>query len=221
MKCCALFCLCVFCGGPLSAQIFLNNPSFEGEPGDARVPVGWYPCQPMTTPDILPGVWGVYTEPSEGETFVGMITRENNTWESITQRLREALQSGSCYTFTLDLAHSETYNFYNQPIKLRIWGSSRMCGKDQLLLETDFIDHVDWQTYEARFIPKQPLHFLLLEAFFQEGYFAHRGNILIDNLSAIRKCTRAFLAPSETKENSGGPFAGYQNACPESSEGRR
>ncbi|MCB0682774.1 MAG: hypothetical protein KDC32_18010, partial [Saprospiraceae bacterium] len=49
------------------AQIPFQNPSFEGdEPQDATVPAGWFPCKEGTTPDILPGVWGVHTEPAEG-----------------------------------------------------------------------------------------------------------------------------------------------------------
>lgn len=53
----------------LSGQIFLINPSFEGdEPQDATVPAGWHACKEGTTPDILSaGVWGVFTEPSEGK----------------------------------------------------------------------------------------------------------------------------------------------------------
>ncbi len=171
-------------------KIFLNNPSFEGDPQDATVPIGWHGCEPGTTPDILPGPWGVYTEPSDGETFMGLITRDNGTWESVGQRLKSTLNPPECYSFTIDLAHSGTYANYNQSIKLRIWGGETACSKDQLLLETPLIDHSDWKTYEVRFTPEKPVRFLIFEAFFSEKRFSRRGNVLIDNMSPIKQCPR-------------------------------
>lgn len=175
----------------LSAQVYFTNPSFEGEPQDATVPIGWLPCAPLTTPDILPGEWGVYTEPSDGDTFVGLITRDNGTFESITQRLSKSLDAGQCYFFAIDLAQSPTYNQYNGPIKLRIWGGRNKCRKDQLLLETDFVDSPDWETYPVRFTPERTINYIIFEAFYEDGYFSHRGNILLDNLTVIRRCSRA------------------------------
>ncbi|PHN08429.1 hypothetical protein [Flavilitoribacter nigricans] len=177
----------------LQAQriIHFDNPSFEGEPADATVPVGWLPCEEGTTPDILPGFWGVYQEASEGDTYVGLITRGDGTWESITQRLDATLSPEECYKFTMDLARSATYNQYNRPIKLRVWGSSYKCEKKQLLLETDFVDHAFWKSYEVDFYPKVPVNYIIFEAFYQEGPYRHPGNILIDNLSPIKRCPRA------------------------------
>lgn len=171
--------------------IFFDNASFEGDPSDATVPVGWLPCAEGTTPDILPGFWGVYREASEGDTYVGLITRENGSWESITQRLSAPLATEECYVFTVDVARASTYNQYNRPIKLRVWGSTRKCGKDQLLLETDFIRHTQWKSYEVRFYSKVPVNYILLEAFYRDMPFSHAGNILLDNLSPIKKCPRA------------------------------
>jgi hypothetical protein len=133
----------------------------------------------------------VYREASEGDTYLGLITRSDGSWESITQRLDQTLAVDACYKFTLDLARSATYNQYNRPIKLRIWGGSYKCDKKQLLLETDFIEHVFWKPYEVNFYPKVPINYIILQAFYQEGDFRHSGNILIDNLSPLRACPRA------------------------------
>ena len=55
------------CTGQLGlGQILLDNPSFEGEPKDATTPIGWLECEKGTTPDILPGFWGVYLQPYDG-----------------------------------------------------------------------------------------------------------------------------------------------------------
>jgi hypothetical protein len=173
--------------------IYFHNPSFEGQPQDATSPAGWLPCEPGTTPDILPGPWGVYNEASDGESFVGLITRDDGTWESIGQRLKTTLQAKECYTFKIDLAHSRTYASYNLPVKIRIWGGYHKCAKDQLLFESGFIKHANWETYEVQFYVKNPMNYILLEAHYSDARFSHKGNVLIDNLSPIKKCPRAFL----------------------------
>lgn len=182
---------CFFIPTILYCQIVhLENASFEGEHRDAVVPLNWLPCAEGTTPDILPGPWGVYLEPSDGESYVGLITRENFSWESIAQRLKTPLESGECYQFTLDLAHSDTYSGYNNPIKLRIWGCKSKCGNDQLIYETEFIKHTDWETYTVKFTSEVKIKYLMLEAFYRERPYSYKGNILIDDMSPIKPCKR-------------------------------
>ena len=167
------------------------NASFEGEARDATVPRGWLICTEGTTPDILPGVWGVYTEASHGDTYLGLITRENGTWEAIGQKLTEKIEEGSCYQMSLDVARSDTYAGYHDPIKLRIWCGKSKCDRAQLVLETDFIRSTEWQKVEVKFTPKTDMQYILLEAFIKEGQFSHQGNVLIDDISAIVKCGRS------------------------------
>lgn len=187
-----LFILLFGFGKSIQAQttIFLQNASFEGEPQDATVPVGWLPCEPGSTPDILPGQWGVYQEAADGETYVGLITREDGTWESIGQRLGQPLENNECYSFQLDMAYAKTYAGYNNPVKLRIWGGQTKCKKDQMLYQTNLIKHVDWKTYEVRFRTKQPINYIIIEAHYSDKPFSHKGNVLIDKLTPIKKCPR-------------------------------
>ncbi len=174
------------------AQVNLDNNSFEGTPKDAEMPNGWHSCNPGTTPDILPGPWGVVLEASDGNTFMGLITRDNGEWEAVGQRLRKPLTAKGCYTFTLDLAHSKTYNNYNNSIKLKIWGGKSRCTKDQLLTESKVITHSDWETYEFSISPEDTINYIIFEAFFGDDRIKPwKGNILIDNCSEIRKCDRA------------------------------
>jgi len=176
-----------------NTSIRIDNASFEGEPEDATVPVGWFPCAVGTTPDILPGPWGVYQEASEGDTYMGLITREDGSWESVGQRLAQPIQPKDCYSFSLDLAHSNTYADYTQNLKLRIWGGTTRCAKEQLLGETDFVTHRDWEQYDFMFVAKQQINYIIFEAFYKDSRFSHRGNILIDNASPLKSCDRAFL----------------------------
>ena len=106
----ALFLLLV---QPNSSAQTINfvNPSFEGIPQDATMPTGWHSCKQGTTPDIMPGPWGVNTEAFDGETYMGLITRENGTWESVEQRLSETLKKGECYTFDAKLCYSKPASY--------------------------------------------------------------------------------------------------------------
>jgi len=181
--------------GMLLAQARLDNASFEGTPQDATTPVGWHPCAALTTPDILPGVWGVLLPASDGDTYVGLITRGDGSFESITQRLSQPLEKGECYQFRVDLAHSFTYAGYSKPLKVRIWGSRRKCDMDQLLLETERIEEDEWTTVQAQFDADKRINYILIEAFHNERRTGYEGNILIDNFSVIKPCTRASLRP--------------------------
>ncbi|HHJ50673.1 MAG TPA: hypothetical protein ENJ88_07215 [Phaeodactylibacter sp.] len=172
--------------------VYLQNASFEDQPQDATVPTDWHPCNPGTTPDILPGFWGVDTEPSDGETYVGLITREDGSRESIGQRLSAPLKQKECYQMVLDLAHSYTYAGYNKAIKLRVWGGQSLCDKAELLFQTEFIENEDWETFKFKFAPqKGDVKYLIFEAFYRENDATRRGNVLIDNIQPIKVCPRA------------------------------
>ena len=77
--------------GVVSAQqekeVTLKNPSFEGVPHDATNPSGWSLCGAGSTLIFFQG-HGVYQKPTEGNTYLGLITREKNGCEAIEQRLR-------------------------------------------------------------------------------------------------------------------------------------
>lgn len=181
-------------GAILSAQpIFLNNASFEDDAQDATVPSGWFGCELGSTPDILPGQWGVYQPAEEGDTYLGLITREDGTWESIGQRLTTPLKKGDCYALTLFLSHSNNYETYNGELRLRIYGGARKCQKAQKLYESPLIRQSRWEEYQVEFFAKQDIHYLVFEAYHVHQGRAFRGNILIDGISPIEKCIRAML----------------------------
>lgn len=170
----------------------MKNASFEGDPGKSIVPKGWVTCIPGSTPDILPGKWNVSKAPQDGFSYLGLITRENGTFESVGQRLETPLESNSCYTFSVYLARSDTYTGYNLPLRLKIWGSKKYCDKEQLLVSTKAIKHTNWEKYEFQIYTKSKVHFLVFEACKAPGITeAYRGNILIDNISQIKPCFKA------------------------------
>jgi outer membrane protein OmpA-like peptidoglycan-associated protein len=182
------------------APIVLINPSFEDLPRCCTAPNGWYNCGKTeeTAPDIQPGYFSVMKAPSHGETYVGLVVRDNDTWESIGQRLPKPIEVDKCYEFSLDLARSELYLSvsrttgesvnYATPAKIRIWGGMGYCDKKELLAETSVITNTRWLTYNFKFMPKKGSYtYITLEAYVKTPtLFPYNGNILIDNASAIK-----------------------------------
>jgi len=185
-----LITLFLFGSFSLIAQIPFNNTSFEDEPADATVPMGWFPCEAGTTPDILPGPWGVELEAEEGETYVGLITRSDGSYESIGQRISIPLAKDNCYEFTLDLASTDTYSGFNGKIKLRVWGGTRKCKKTQLLYESKLIENDEFEEHKVSFTAEKKIKYIILEAYNPESNAPIKGHILIDNLSNILVCSK-------------------------------
>ena len=171
-------------------RIQLENASFEGEPADATMPAGWHKCDENSTPDILPGFWGVLQEPFDGDTFVGLIVRQDGSKESMAQRLPTPMEPKECYRFSVELAQSKKYVNYNTPIKLRIWGGPTKCDRAQLISETPLIDHREWRNYVFDIIPESRINYLIIEAY-TDAPGAVMGNVLLDHLSIIVRCPRA------------------------------
>lgn len=178
----------IFITSQLNAQVKLNNPGFEDEPSDARTPMGWFNCERGTTPDILPGVYGIYQEADEGDTYVGIITRADGSFESIGQRLSAKLTKEKCYYFQLSLAQAEQYVGYEEPLKLRIWLGSKKCAKDQMIFESPFIDELDWKNFTVKFIPEKTAKYIIIEAYHPGS--GKKGHILLDNMTYILPCMK-------------------------------
>lgn len=180
-----------------SQKIELKNPSFEDLPRHSTTPYGWYDCGQVdeSPPDIQPGYFGVEQKADDKATYVGLVTRDNDTWEGISQRLSQPMESGKCYSFSLSLARSEKYisisktsrveENFNKPIRLRIWGGTSYCSKKQKLAETATIKHSDWKDYTFKLSPTSDFNYIYLEAFFEPSLFPYNGNILVDNCSDL------------------------------------
>ncbi len=180
--------------------ISLFNASFEGVPGCCKPPDGWSDCgfPNESPPDIQPSRYFMVSKAAiDGKTYMGMVTRANDTWESVQQRLERNIEKGRCYNFSLYLCRSDVYvsgtkanpggqESFTTPIKLRIWGGSGFCVKKELLGESDLVKNTDWQKFEFRFEPDMTHQYIILEAFYRTPtLFPYNGNILIDKASDI------------------------------------
>lgn len=180
--------------------IFLNNPSFEDFPRHSHPPKGWTDCgfAGESPPDTQPsGDFAVTYPATDGSTYLGMVVRDNETYEAVTQKLSSPLQAGTCYEFSLHLARSPYYvsisrktdrrTNFNQPVKLRIYGGfSLNCEREVLLDETDLVQASNWMQYNFKFEPKKAYTHILIEAFYKTPtLFPYNGNVLVDNASPI------------------------------------
>ncbi len=203
----ALFALVLRSQEPDAQPIVLTNPSFEGLPNQGNKTFnlnGWQDCgdPDQTPPDIHPvsgGSFRVTQKPVDGNTYLGMVIRKNDTWERVTQRLSSPLLAGTCYEFTISLCRSMAYDSpqssfeddttkvpFTTPAKLRIWGGTGFCNKLELLAESQLITSYRWLGHDLRFEPKQTHNFIVFEAYYDSNTpFRYNGNVLLDNASAI------------------------------------
>lgn len=196
-------------------DIPIVNNSFEGKQaiGSVRQKFqlnGWADCGSLyypyeSPPDVHPiAQWGNLEDPLDGETFVGLVIRENNTWESIAQQLVQPMEVGQCYEFSIAIKASESYlsgssyrqQLYNdtskvqftQPTVLRIWGSRMGCGQEELLGESPPVSKQDWHNYTFTFKPTQEHRFIMLEAYYKvpvPNMRHYNGHIMIDKASDL------------------------------------
>ncbi|MBL7782010.1 MAG: hypothetical protein JNM22_12385 [Saprospiraceae bacterium] len=194
---CLLFLL-----GQLQAQmntIELVNPSFEDlTAGDTILPTGWINTgvKGETPPDVQPSFYEVYLKPSHGDTYLGMVVRKNNTWESVAQDLNGWMHQDSSYSFSLDLANSDVYKafsrkygdlYYTRPTILRIWGVNTLQNTRELLAESVTINHHKWKRYSFILHPNQGSYNRLeLSAYYAPGKEKMNGNLLMDNCSDLK-----------------------------------
>ncbi len=181
--------------------IFLQNPSFEGIPEAGKLPEGWINCGfPNESPaDIQPNpTFGVEQPPHQGYSYLGMVVRDNDTWESVGQPLHQPLKMDEHYIFQIALARSEQYLSFSRrssnadtkvnyatPTILRIWAGNEACQKMELLALSPPITHNYWQLYQFELHPKKDdYRFFILEAYYS-GQYPLIGNLLLDEASDI------------------------------------
>ncbi len=179
-------------------RIELTNPSFEDFNRHSQPPRGWINCgmDDESPPDVQPGAFQVSKTAQDGFTYLGMVTRDNDTWERVGQRLSTPLIGGQCYQFSIHLTYSEDYfslsrttgknEFFVKPVLLRIWGGNKYCDTRDLLGESELVKNPNWKEYQFKLKPKGDYKYIVLEAFYKTPtMFTYNGNLLVDNASDI------------------------------------
>jgi outer membrane protein OmpA-like peptidoglycan-associated protein len=179
--------------------IRLRNASFEDAPTPSKVPNGWTDCgfQGQTPPDVQPNPsFQVTTKAQQGNTYIGLVTREDETWEGVSQKLSQPLEADHCYDMSIFMARSNNYvsvsqmsgmllNF-NKAVLLRVYAGNSECDRREKLYESPAVEHTSWKEYKIKLKPKGTYSYIFIEAHFaNRAVVAYAGNLLIDNISPL------------------------------------
>ncbi len=198
-----LLCAVLNSGFAQTTSIQFSNPSFEDFPRASSPPIEWYNCgfQGESPPDVQPDpTFNVTKQAYDGATYLGMVVRDNDTQESVSQRLSQPFQKGACYQFEVYLARSLTYMSvsriskntanYATPVKLKVWAGYGHCDKQQLLGETKLVINTNWKPYSLLFETQEAYKYIIFEAYYDDSTLhPYNGNLLLDKLSEITQVT--------------------------------
>lgn len=184
-----------------ASTIKLLNPSFEDIPRNSRAPMGWANCgfPAETPPDVHPdpmNQFQVGMTPQNGSTYLGMVVRDNDTWESVGQELTEPFVANQCYDFRIHLARSRVYLSqsrvnnrpanYVTPTKLRIFAGYDYCDRLELIGETPVVSNYKWKEFAIKLTPSQEYTHIVFEVFYKTPtLIPYNGNLVLDNASVM------------------------------------
>jgi outer membrane protein OmpA-like peptidoglycan-associated protein len=204
------FCFPFLAHSQVKAEIcHLQNPSFEGIPKSGEVPSRWENSGTLSEspPDIQPYQFGVSKLPHNGNTYLGLVVRDNDTYESVSQRLTTTIKEKNCYKFSIWLCRSEFYNSqssvtkkpanYSLPVRFNIYGGNNVGHKLQLLGSVEEVQNTEWKEYFFEFKARQNYSYITLESAHKKPtLFPYNGNVLVDQMSDIVpiKCDEKALA---------------------------
>lgn len=140
------------------------------------------------------------TKPSDGDSYINMVVRQDSTWEAISQVLNPPLEKGATYMFSMnacispelqshkngDGKHRDKLYKFNKPVSIVIKGGNYPCSNEETLFTSEPIQNVDWEELVIALNPNQSFNWLTIEAFYKvDQPFTYDGNVCIDKLSPL------------------------------------
>lgn len=161
-----------------------------------------------TPPDVEPGNCLLRTKAKHGGFYLMMVTRDNNTWESLYQELESPLVKDSTYRMSVWLAHtaelrsksriSDACVYFSAPTVFICFGYNAVNKKTEILAQSPVINHHKWKEYDFVLTPmKETYDFIVISSAFAPGYEQQNGTLLVDHLSDIVKTTTTQKALSD------------------------
>lgn len=140
--------------------------------------------------------FGVKENAFDGDVFLGMVVRIDDTWESIGLELINKLIGGKTYRFSLYTKKSSVYSSpiaaqnkeypYDGSVILRVFGGQSICDRGDLLFSSEPIENEEWSELVITIEPENDYRYMRLEAFFIPlTIFPYNGNVLIDYMSDV------------------------------------
>jgi hypothetical protein len=150
------------------------------------------------------GLYRVQLSAADGQTYVGMVCRDNGTFESIGQQLPTPLAGGQCYRWQGQAARTTRYlsiarstlrpDDFSAPVRLAFYGGTDACADDYLLGESDSIRFADWQLLTVILrVPATSTHLRIGVLPFDTT--AANGHVLLDHLQPLVPCDCATGRP--------------------------
>ncbi len=192
-------------------SIVLKNSSFENkiyaktlfideDSIDVYTPKSWFMYQPNggNPPYVCSkdsSLWNIEHEANHKDHFMYLVTRDDQTYHSIGQRLKTKLSPNKTYAVHLYISTSKTFKSptrkKNNSVKLFNRETCLSLGKYfnscyHFYAISPIIDHEDWKRYTMVFTPQVETEYFRIAAIYRRMQFIPtNGNILVDNISPI------------------------------------
>ena len=126
---------------------------------------------------------------------MGLVARDNETWERVSQRLEEPLQPWQGYTMRFYTCQSYAFRSisrstgeevdYTTPVLLRIYGGQRPCDEHDLLATVGPVNWRRWRAHDVYLDVKEKYTYISIEAYYAKGKHKTNGHVLLDALGPI------------------------------------
>ena len=155
-----------------------------------------YTCTEDCHENIKP-IFKVYTLAQDGDQFISLVTRANQSVECIGQLLEKSLSIDSTYLLEIYLNSSEFFESrtsikstetadFNIAADLEVYGLTN-AGQYILIDVYEDIKHYNWKKYTTTFKALKEFAAIEFRAFFTfDQLLPYNGHILIDNITLSR-----------------------------------
>lgn len=142
--------------------------------------------------------YGFQHTASEGNKYISLITREDDSREIIGQRFRTTFKKDSSYMMSLDIRFDDRFTsqaqtasgikevYYDTNICLQVTLAMDSNHESQTIFLSHSIKNRDWKKIYFQFVPEKDYTAIKFEAKRYKSNIAF-GNLMIDNLSNIYK----------------------------------
>ncbi len=179
--------------------IYFENPSYEDVPRTSTIAKDWHACNfvGQSPPDIQPGHFNVYKKAYDGNTYAGLVSRENGTFEVLMTELKSEMIKGQCYEWVIYLAQSNNYlslskvskveENFNHPVDITINGAMEYDCINMHPLATikGIKQQNDWTKYRFKFVAKEAYKYLIITVSPSDLTNPTNGHILLDHFHPI------------------------------------
>lgn len=154
----------------------------------------------QSSTDTQPGFFGNNVPPSQGSSYISLVTRAigpPGSVETAWTVLLQPFEQFNTYSFTLDLSLSQNFNgdfgwttyYFNNPCVLQVYGYNGNCpswNDQELLWESPVLTNFSWQTFTVSFTPVLNTYSrMFIRPFFTPPNNFQNSAVLIDNLARV------------------------------------